>query len=73
LLAVTSIAGPALAGVGDPRVGEPGCDGRIIAWFNQTSDIDGVPVTRGPGFFFRDGKVVKDAINDLARPNCDVV
>jgi hypothetical protein len=63
-LMATVLPGVASADVGDPGVGQPGCDGRVVAWFNQNSG-------HGPGFYFRDGQVVKDAINNTARASCD--
>jgi hypothetical protein len=81
-LAVSALAGPALAKVEDERAGEPGCNGRILAVFNGGSgeNPDGSPNannSRGPGFayargYFPEGIRTNDAINLFARPLCEV-
>lgn len=52
-------AGVAQADTPQPTVepGLPGCEGNILATFNHVSGTDETN-SRGPGFWFRDGKVV---------------
>ena len=61
-VAMLTLGGASVAAADTPNpVGAPGCNGNIVATFNHLSGTNDNN-SKGPGFFFRDGQDVKDAI-----------
>ena len=64
-IATLILAGASVAGAAIPNPdGAPGCKGNIVATTNQNSGTN-ANNARGPGYFFRNGQVVKEAIGEV--------
>jgi hypothetical protein len=65
-----TLGAAAVAGADTPNpVGATGCNGNVVATANHNSGTTATN-SRGPGFYFRDGQVVKGAIEGVRAEAC---